>query len=118
MLRQTIIFAVSFLLLVTYMILMDPFTDSTVLENIPYGIALLFLVKVFLLIIVLTTMLHILLDYVLDKTYGGVGESELVEIALKDPQAAASVLNSRSLRYIADAIIVLGVLVYSSGMQF
>lgn len=118
MIRKFIVFTLSFLLLVVYMILMDPYSNSTLLADIPYGIALLFLVKVFLLIIVLTTMLHILLDYVLDKTYGGYNEPDIVKKAMESPEGAGSIMTSRSLRYIADALIVLGVLIYSTTGQF
>lgn len=113
MLRKLVLSIISIAALVAYMILMDPYSNNTILDDIPYGIALMFLVKTFLIISVLITVNHLLLDYQLDSTYQ-VDEKELVRIASKDASAAASLMISRSLRYIANAIIIFGVLYFTA----
>lgn len=110
-LKKIIMFIFSLLLFVGYMLLTDPFT-SNVLDDIPYGIALVFTIKTFLLLFVISTMIHLFLDRSLDKTYG-LDESEIVKKAMESAEGAGYLMVSRSLRYISVAIVVLGVLYYT-----
>lgn len=113
--RKIILMLVSTLALVIYMLLTDPYSDNSLLDNIPYGIQLVFLVKVLILSLSLITMMSYLVDTLTDKSYG-VDEKVLVDKALDTPAGAGYILVSRSIIFLAGAIIILGVLLYSKGV--
>lgn len=109
--KKISMFIFSLILFVGYMILTDPFTNS-MLDDIPYGIALVFTVKTFLMLFLIATMMHLFIDRSLDKTYG-FDESEITKKAMESGEGAGYLMVSRSLRYISVAIVLLGVLYYT-----
>lgn len=113
--RKIILMLVSTFALVVYMLLTDPYSDNSLLDNIPYGIQLIFLVKVLILSIALITMMSYLVDTLTDKSYG-VDEKVLVDKALDTPSGAGNILISRSIIFLAGAIIIYGVLQYTKGI--
>lgn len=113
--RKIILMLVSTFILVLYMLLTDPYSDNSLLDNIPYGIQLVFLVKVLILSLVLITMMSYLVDHLTDKSYG-VDEKILVNKALETPSGAGYILVSRAIIFLAGAMIIMGVLLYSKGV--
>lgn len=113
--RKSILMLVSTIALVLYMLLTDPYSDNSLLDNIPYGIQLVFLVKVLILSLVLITMMSYLVDHLTDKSYG-VDEKILVTKALETPAGAGYILVSRAIIFLAGAMIIMGVLLYSKGV--
>lgn len=111
MIRKYLMLVLTSILLIAYMLITDPYADVSLMNDIPYGIALVFLLKAFLLIGVLISLLHITTDYQLDRSYG-VDEKELVDVAKNDPVAASNIMLSRSIRYVASAIVILAVLLF------
>jgi len=96
--------------LALYMIAMDPFSNTGLLINIPYGVALLMMIKIFLLIVVILSLFHFLMDIDLDRSHGD--DKDLAEIAGRISTGAGYVLIARSIRFLAGSMIVLGVLIY------
>ncbi len=109
--RKTIILLMSLLALVVYMLMTDPFIDDPLSSNIPYGIGLVLISKVFLLSVVLITLLSYLVDAIVDKSFG-VDEKLLVQKANDTPTGAGYILMARSIIILAGSIIILGVLIY------
>lgn len=114
--RKLIMLLLSVVLLSVYMIIVDPFSNAGILEDIPYGIALLFLVKVFLLSVALITLLNSLTDLQVDDSHGN-DERLYARMASKEPTGASVLMVSRGLIYVANALIILGVLIYSAPVQ-
>ena len=112
--RKNILMVLSTLILVVYMLLTDPYSDNSLLDNIPYGIQLVFLVKVLILSLALITMMSYLVDTLTDKSYG-VDEKVLVDKAMDTPSGAGYIMISRAIIFLAGAIIILGVLLYTRG---
>lgn len=112
--RHVVMFLISLFLLVAYMVITDPYTDNSLLSDIPYGIALVLLIKVFFLSLTFITMMSYLMDVLVDKSYG-IDEKVLVEKANDTPSGAGYVLIARSLIFLSGAIIILGVLLYNRG---
>lgn len=110
--RRTMLLALSLFILVSYLILIDPYTNNTLLSDIPYGIQLVFIVKTFALLFVLNTMMNLFTDQTLDKTYG-YDESEIAKEAMKTPEGAGYLMLSRSLRYVAIALLIIAVLYFT-----
>ena len=113
--RKILLMLVSTFALVVYMLLTDPYSDNSLLDNIPYGIQLIFLVKVLILSLALITMMSYLVDTLTDKSYG-VDEKILVGKALNTADGAGAILVSRAIIFLAGAIIILGVLLYSKSV--
>ncbi len=113
--KKIIIMLVSTFTLVMYMLLTDPYSDNSLLDNIPYGIQMVFLLKVLILSLVLITMMSYLVDTLTDKSYG-VDEKVLVDKAMDTPSGAGYILLSRAIIFLSGAIIILGVLIYSKGV--
>lgn len=113
--RHVIMFLVSLFLLVAYMVVTDPYTDNSLLSDIPYGIALVLLIKVFFLSITFISMMSYLMDVLVDKSYG-IDEKVMVEKANDSPSGAGYVLIARSIIFLSGSIIILGVLLYTRGI--
>lgn len=96
-----------------YMIVMDPFSNSKMLEDIPFGYALLFSLKVFLLAAFLIVLNNIIMDVLMDDEYR-LDDKELAKLAAMNSRSAANLMIAKSIRYMSSAIIVLGVLIYCS----
>ena len=109
--RKTLLLVMSVILLSIYTMLTDPYTSNTLLDNVPYGIELLFLVKVFILSITLITMMNYLVDVIVDRAYG-VDEKDLVKQAMNTPEGAGHILISRAIIFLSGGVIILGVLIY------
>ena len=112
--RKNILMVLSTLMLVVYMLLTDPYSDNSLLDNIPYGIQLVFLIKVLILSLTLITMMSYLVDLLTDTSYG-VDEKILVDKAMDTPSGAGYIMISRAIIFLAGAIIILGVLLYTRG---
>lgn len=112
--RKNILMVLSTLMLVVYMLLTDPYSDNSLLDNIPYGIQLVFLIKVLILSLMLITMMSYLVDLLTDTSYG-VDEKILVDKAMDTPSGAGYIMISRAIIFLAGAIIILGVLLYTRG---
>lgn len=112
--RKNILMVLSTLILVVYMLLTDPYSDNSLLDNIPYGIQLVFLIKVLILSLMLITMMSYLVDLLTDTSYG-VDEKILVDKAMDTPSGAGYIMISRAIIFLAGAIIILGVLLYTRG---
>lgn len=117
MLKKILLFCSSMFAFCIYMLITDPFmVDSPLQDSVPYGKSLILMAKLFLLVIVLLSLMHIITDSQLDSTYG-VDEKQLVKTSSSDSSSSAYVLISRSIRYLANAVIILGVLIYLSGVD-
>ena len=110
--RRILTFALSLIMLTAYLILVDPYTNNTLLSDIPYGIQLVFLVKTFLLLFVLNMLMNLFTDQTLDRTYG-FDESDIAKQAMKSPEGAGYLMLSRSLRYVALALLIIAVLYFT-----
>lgn len=95
------------------MLITDSNSSISILEDISYGYKLVYLTQVFLISSTLIVGNHLLLDFILDKTYGK-DEEDLTRLSCKSAEGASKVLLSRSIRYIASAIIILGVMYFTS----
>lgn len=113
--RNFLLMLISTFVLIVYMLLTDPYSDNSLLDNIPYGIQLVFLVKVLILSVALITMMSYLVDTLTDKSYG-IDEKVLVDKALETPVGAGNILISRAIIFLAGAIIIYGVLQYTKGV--
>lgn len=113
--RKVLLMLISAFALIIYMLLTDPYSDNSILDNIPYGIQLVFLVKVLILSLSLITMMSYLVDTLTDKSYG-IDEKVLVNKAIETPAGAGNILISRAIIFLAGAIIIYGVLQYSKNM--
>ena len=112
--RNFLLMLISIFTLVIYMLLTDPYSDNSLLDNIPYGIQLVFLIKVLILSLMLITMMSYLVDLLTDTSYG-VDEKILVDKAMDTPSGAGYIMISRAIIFLAGAIIILGVLLYTRG---
>ena len=110
--RRVLWFILSLLMLIGYLLVTDPYANNNLLTDIPYGIQLVFVVKTFLLLFVLISMLNLFTDPSLDKTYG-YDELDICKKAMQSAEGAGYLMISRSLRYISIAIIILGVLYFT-----
>ena len=110
--RKSLMFILSVIMFVAYILIVDPYTDVNLLANIPYGVELVFLVKTFLMIFVLVTMMNLFTDQALDSTYG-YDESVISKKAMESAEGAGYLMISRSLRYIAIAILIFGILYFT-----
>lgn len=113
--KRILLLLISSITLVLYMLLTDPYTDNSLLDNIPYGIQLVFLIKVLILSFVLILMMSFIVDTLMDKSYG-VDEKDFVHKAVETATGAGMILISRAIIFLAGAIIILGVLLYSKGL--
>lgn len=113
MIRKVLMFILSIVLLAIYMLATDPYTNNSLLSDIPYGIQLVFLAKTFLLLFVMMTIMNLFTDHTLDKTYG-FDELEVSKKAMETPEGAGYLMISRSIRYLAIAIIIVGVLYFTA----
>lgn len=110
--KKSLLTLLSLLVLVAYIIVTDPFTNESILDNLPYGIAAVFLLKSFLLSISFILLMSYIVDLITDRSYG-VDEKELVRTAKETSNGAGFILIARSIIFLAGAIIILGVLLYS-----
>ena len=113
--KKSLLTLLSLVVLGIYMIVTDPFTNESFLDNIPYGIAAIFIIKSFLLSIAFIQLMSYIVDLITDRSYG-LDEKALVKTAKETANGAGAILVARSIIFLAGAIIILGVLIYSRNM--
>ena len=89
---------------VIYFLSVDP--DSTVLQNIPFGVDIILAIRIFILAIIGIVLIEFIPDFFVDDIYGK--EEDARKIANRTSTGAGMVLIAKSIRLFGYSIIVAG----------
>ena len=112
--RKLTMFLVFAFVFGVYMIIMDPFNGSKLIEDIPFGYTLLFKVNILLLSSFLIILNNVVMDMIVDDEYK-IDDRTLAKLASANSTSAATLLLAKAIRYVSSSIIIFGVLYYCSG---